>query len=119
MNKKYVTSSQLSRQLKEAGLQQKSEWYWAVEMEKGKETDRWSLCPSEHLLPEHPKYSAFHVGELGDMLPVNTIRDWWIKQAVDGSRYYEMVTDYEKVTDISLAEAMGKMLLYLKKEGLL
>lgn len=66
-----VTSLKLSKRLKELGYPQESLHFWAVEMSKGRETDKWSLCPKEHLLSEHPKYSAPTVAELGEMLPAH------------------------------------------------
>lgn len=68
-----VTSLELSKRLKELRVKQESLYFWAVEMKKRHETDKWSLCVAEHLLPEHPKYSAFTVSELGEILPSEII----------------------------------------------
>jgi len=131
MNPKYVTSLQLSRQLKEAGLQQKSGWYW---FKKFTHKDDFYLEPSgmpyltemsKKFIKEGVMFSAFHVGELGEMLP------YCIQDKETKNFYYLTITHeiggwniayttrrdnlYREFMEDTEAEARGKMVLYLKE----
>lgn len=146
MNTKYVTSLELSKQLKEAGIPQESDWYWSnIYPEKG-----WELISKETLLARVPGeewtyldeglskevvYSAFHLGELGEMLPSEVqkngisysfwesrakINDFWINYIYYPEIGKPPITLMDHDHSINTeAEARGKMLLYLKKEGLI
>lgn len=142
MNIKYVTSLELGKQLKEAGVKQESEWYWVelshelvgrdqIVIANDLEIERYELQD----IGVKIFYSAFHVGELGEMLPdMLSLEDKKIKNTDTGTVYLtcqkvglwevgyttarnQMV--FESVEDKNEAEARGKMVLYLKKEGLI
>lgn len=144
MNTKYVTSLELSKQLKEAGIPQESEWYWMEYEDKEDDTTFWNLKYAPNYKGNDPKdyVSAFHVGELGEMLPRYLDKDgnrYYLEIAatpIYDNKYmwsvsYRNVSVWRDTRDIKLkvydmpphladteAEARGKMLLYLKKEGL-
>lgn len=143
MNPKHVTSLELSKQLKEAGIPQESEWYWT-----NINREDWELVQKEVLmtvvtggegwtyleegLSKGNVFSAFHLGELGEMLPSEIVTD----DATFKLEEYKFGTDTYTVcynspigyfsngeeqaffTDTE-AEARGRMVLYLKKEGLI
>lgn len=132
MNTKYVTSLELSKQLKEAGIPQESEWYWVRNSrDEIKLVDKTKTAGGESTYWYEVIASAFHVGELGEMLPLRLIinneyvyftntrslmkykNPWECQIHLSDSHtiYYFEIGDTE-------AEARGKMLLYLKKEGL-
>lgn len=148
MNTKYVTSLELSKQLKEAGIPQESEWYWTPQY--GEEGSPLILEDRESVASDVTNQegwwsrfslSAFHVGELGDLLHsgvcqrltnkkphkdaidvgkifgVDICPDW-----DDSKRYmYELYLggDMHYVISDNEAEARGKMLLYLKENKLI
>jgi len=133
--KELVTSLEISQQMKEAGIVQSSEFYWVRKIKDG-----------EFVLQDHyidriipcEVYSAFTAGELGEMLPESFTNDegiefslefwkrdlgsddkwhiayWWDEDAIRKSDFYIIKCDAE-----TLADAMAKMLLHLKKEGLI
>lgn len=120
-----TTSLEISKLLKAAGYPQDSYWYWAVEMEKGRETGKWSLCQYNHLLPEHPKYPSPSSDEILDQLP-ERLRDnkaFYIHEfKLQGEWFVEYYNPdvgtvfYETRSKESLADAAALMWLYLKKE---
>lgn len=137
MNPKYVTSLELSKQLKEAGILQESEWYWVcVKARSEKEWGEPQLLPrvvssngtEEYLLIA----SAFHVGELGEMLQYIAYRN---NGNIRATRYTLQIRKWEKQWIVSYksmsneilneeeadteAEARGKMLLYLRENNLI
>jgi|SRR5882724_1291020 len=123
----------LSEQLEEAGYpQENTYWFWAVEMDKGRETSRWSLCQYDHLLPDHPKYASPTADEILDQLPDNIDKDQFYNLFIEkidnekwGIRYTNSLPSRDEEISIakrwgnSLADATAKCWLYLKKEGLL
>ena len=127
MNQKYVTSLELSKQLKACGIPQESEWYW---LQWG-DTEKWDLIDIDEacdcgygdgpkcLHDYKNKVSAFHVGELGEML----------KERIDLPNY-DLITKKwicvmppdirpEFIDANTEAECRGKMLLYLKQNNLI
>ena len=136
MNKKLVTSLELSRELKELGVKQESEFYWEKfprkwELMRGR--DKYDT-PKERKL----KYaSAFLSGELGEMLPAELWKDevhlaLMIQKIHIGDKkfpdYGKFGTTYLNVPSMSnvlhsevdtLPEAMGKMPAHLIKEKLI
>lgn len=119
--KNQVCSIKLARKLKELGVKQKSLYYWAVEMDKGRETRKWSLTRAEHLLPSHPKVSAFTVAESGEMLP-----SFWVTwKGKSGKKWYggnipwkEKLIEQEFCNHGTEANARAKVLVYLIKNKL-
>lgn len=130
MTKKYVVSLELAKKLKGAGCVQESEWYWCepfISDENGVMPTESALYPNDEIIMQNTKKiaSAFHVGELGEMLP-EKIEGY---QAIDMGKYQgKNVVRYLKIgnslsgirfDEDTEAECRGKMLLYLKKEGLI
>lgn len=130
MNQKYVTSLELSKQLKEAGIPQESEYEWCfVPAGVAVLSKEWLHKKDEpyHMAPAGMKtYSAFHVGELADLLPVRHditigiqkgskiyhVNYWW---GTPNPLRGEGITDYWRTHNEIMVEAMGEMLLYLVK----
>lgn len=127
-------SLELARKLKSLNYPQKGLWFWAVEMSKGKETDKWSICRGEHLLPEHPKCVAPTVSELGEWLPVvwgelllgnpgYSLIQIYKNMGDDGVIMWEVIYVKEgnefakQVQDKKLADALVKMLIWLVENG--
>lgn len=114
MNPKYVTSLELSKKLKESGVKQESEWYWVCVVEDGKE-EKWELKQNKPGVIWPYYYSAFHVGELGEMLPFGTTTHL----CEDGTYTTHAVNQERIVSGNTEAEARGKMVLYLKENKLI
>lgn len=121
MNKKYVTSLKLSRELKELGVKQDSIFSW-YKNEKG-EVIKGRAYSEMELNLGGAKWikicSTFLSGELGEKLPKDINNDWLcISKAIDS-----WVIEYQDLGLIekakTLAEAMGKMLAYLIKNKLI
>lgn len=127
-----VTNLELSKKLKELGVEQRPSkgevyftWGWGglkpeyrVNVWYAETDENWFILYGGEE-SSHDWYRAFTVAELGEMLPVNTVKNYWIKEAVDGSRYYELVTDYEKFTDENEANARAECLIYLIENKLI
>ncbi len=87
MNTKYVCSLELAKRLKELGVKQESDFYWIERHGKRRQhklTGTFFLIKMRDLdfrKSMRSYYSAFHVGELGDMLPptieVKDIKKEW------------------------------------------
>lgn len=123
----HVTSLECSRELWDAGLRVPSFAYWLQHKyteTKGQfslvwpDEDQGSFNVDGFKENKIVYYPAYLASELGELLPVNTIRHYWIKEAVDGTRYYQIETDFEKIIDESECDARAKMLLHLIKSGL-
>lgn len=139
MKKKYIVSLELAKQLKEAGISQESEWYWVVrgskleneqeeiiKLESGKGVD----------FSDDTSYikwiSAFHVGELAELLPWCIHRQsempfcLEIRKMIESAdpsyewtvRYIRGANANEQIpfTREHLAEAMGECLLFIKNK---
>jgi len=109
MNENYVTSLELSKQLREAGIEQKSEFYWHKKCGTGIITlvgycDNDVKCGCEY-------YSAFLNDELLAMLPMEYLAITFYDDEYCVGRGFNF-------KDKSLPNALAKMLLYLKKENL-
>ena len=141
MNTNYVTSLELSKRLKEAGIEQKSEFSWYHFMPEDRWEVRWTNnCKLMQFAAKRNKekreyISAFLASELGEMLP-STIgieenkyelgleirkvgKFWeinyvWIEDVDNGGFH-----DLSGVSAETMSEAMGQMLLYLKQHNLL
>lgn len=116
-----TTSLSLSRELKEAKVPQVSTFYWHLDG-----NDEWELVMKDDVAPQVMKYciSGFLAEEIGRWLPYdipNEIPNSWVVGRDE--RYfcaYETV-DKELHAEYgdTMAECMGKMLLYLLRQGLL
>lgn len=154
MNPKYVTSLELSKKLREADVPQISEYYWSNAGRSSeiigpiKPEDMPESRINDHFRPddvltgkrEHffVYYSAFSIGELGEMLPEQVMaragdfrknkEPWYLycypshgyqknkfKVVYRSGGYVEMG---ESVADTE-AEARGILLLYLRKNNLI
>lgn len=114
MKTKYVTSLELSKKLKEAGIKQESELVWTKDYE-------WSeyYLTNNPLVEPFDSISAFHVGELGEMLPRELEIEFFKIMDAEGWRIFVTHGKIRKIeTADTEAEARGKMVLYLKKENL-
>lgn len=121
---RYVTDVELSKKLKEAGVTQKSIWWWV------KMSDGWKLNITD--MPNHENIAAFTVGELGDMLPNSILikkegggawaylvytkngKKWWIHYQ---ARPEKSTADSPIFSAETEAQARGEMLLWLVKKG--
>ncbi len=135
MNERFVTSLALSKKLEEAGVPQKSEFYWFQHYSPEGSEGEWAISHHEDgdfEIVEGFTPSAWTSGELGEMLP-NEVKD-------KGGKYYGLqmkknslnewavyYTRYPAFSDLDLcsaretseAEARGKLLLHLLTSGLL
>ena len=141
MNKNLVTSLELSRELKELGVKQKSEFYWTGLQRKDNKGVFGSSFEIKHI-KEIEAYdggsfnnyeivkqtSAFLSGELGEMLPemvytYRTKKNCWHPDCSDtGLEHSKLRKEKWNVAGIKTkteAEARGEMLVYLIKNGLL
>jgi len=122
MNEAHTTSLALSQRLKALGIPQVSEFYWKKVNRNGMVL--WELRNGiESDYPKEYFCSAFLASELGEMLPLNIqIRRCdstkWACERMD----YRLPEGKQLLKEIlanTMPEAMGKMLEYLKKEGLI
>jgi len=106
-----VCSLALSKELKEAGVPQKSLWWW----HKGGE--KWYIGKSEaDRFPESPEsISAPHGGELGEMLPVG-LNVFKMRNNTYLVYYDKSSPDYFVNT---LPNALARMVKYLLDKGII
>lgn len=141
--KDQVTSLELSKQLKEAGVLQNSLFYW-VNFEKYPGKPDWAIENvgiGELKKKNFDMVSAFTCSELGEMLPyaiqVPRKGSLWLELVKNGERpgigrkweaMYTGVEDQQGESEClpwpvcsaeTEAEARGLLLLYLKKQGLI
>lgn len=115
-----VVSLELAKKLKEFGFEQKSLFWW----DKGDGIeDRIEYSPDKPLLE---LVSAYTVAELGEMLPMEVLfEDVYFKLAIwkipKGWSIFYGGENYALKDEVSekLADAMAKMLIYLKENNLL
>ena len=118
MNPKYVTSLELSKKLKELGIKQESEFYWI------KKKNKWKLVyigekrkGLAFALIKIAGISAFLSGELGEIIKDV---DWALPHYANGSWWaYGRSTNNPDIEAETLAEAMGKVFVYLKENKLI
>lgn len=142
MNEKYVVSLDLAKRMRELGFEQKSDYYWSdwycgvLRFGEKEELFRgeWRIVS----MPPHnddTKISAYHVGELGEMLPLRSISwEWnvtinklfinlgWQWCVNFTSNYGGNDNKMLLVADISAdtqANAIAKMLVYLAENNLI
>jgi len=121
-----VCSLELAEKLKELGFGQDSLYKWTPE-NRG---ETFYICSSDCLHgKDYPCYSAYTVAELGEMLP------FYIREDANKGISFSTETDglkierfsngwtiyyrYRSISDKTLAEAMAKMLIYLKENNLI
>ena len=117
---------ELAKRLKELGVKQESEWYW-VNFNDGKGFSlRYRDCLYEIKHNNWEHYSAFTVGELGEMLPEeiiienNTFIMYQSKHKGKYAIWYCSGLVYEPTFEDELeANARAKMLVYLLENKLI
>lgn len=126
MNEKLVTSLKLSKELKELGCKQESEFYWGIGGDKCE--DEWTLLwDNDDSWSARERVSAFFSGELGEMLPegydcVKGEDGKWRSGILEGEledNEIDLVWQGFLGVAETEAETKGKMLAYLKKNNLL
>ena len=119
----YVTSLELSKQLKEAGYKQEGEFWWA-ETSKGNllcSRETTDIISTDDL---ESTYDAPLASELMERLPkelqIKKFEDFYqiTFPAIEMNRIAPNDED-ALIQDENLCNALAKMWLYLKKEGLL
>lgn len=121
---KHVTSLQLSRELKEAGVPQDSLLYWALQdsVKKWEVIEPWKI--SANMRTE--VYSAFLASELWEILPHSLEDDYylevWKRQPYNAASYRlhgmkELLCEVQGRRG-NLSETLGRTVLHLIKEGL-
>ena len=108
--KKYCVSLELAKEMKELGFEQESEFYWWIFNNGVSKLISKKIICQPHLENE-AKYSAYTVGELGEMLP-----EYYSTFKVEDK--YEGYNDDGEVlsSNITEANARASMLIYLKKK---
>lgn len=118
-----VVSLEIAKELKELGVKQDSLWYWYLNKTKG------TCYLSDNFIISRPDQvericSAFTVAELGNIMFDNSLwasyatrfkekhRKWTGRIGTSVKKRQQVYADTE-------ANARGKMLIYLLKEGLL
>ena len=130
-----VTSLELSKKLKELGVEQESLWCWVCKRGRKwtSEEDHWFLHETEssYNYKGNDKCSAFTVAELGEMLPNNineNFRIYHLKLRNYGDSFgiaYELDNDEEDnwmlhdEIETTEANARAKMLIYLIENKLI
>lgn len=128
-----TTSLELSKQLKEAGLKAESEFYWLIDSpdpKTGKERSRLEYCGNDKPLSDEWKeiIPAYLTDELLNELPheVYCVKDYTTVTTDPDSQqvfYYRVNYGLGKkpvyFESKSLPNALAKMWLYLKQEGLI
>jgi hypothetical protein len=114
---KHTTSLDISRQLKEAGWKKETEFWWYVSSLGGKP----NLVPKSNLSVNKKLvklYSAPLATEILEELPMGLHIIKGISY-IDGKFQVFTIDEEQSEPDESLPNALAKMWLYLKKEGLL
>jgi hypothetical protein len=119
-----VCSLELSKELKKAGMPQKSLWYWVSKKAVagnllGYELINNTLLDYKWVIKQWEKqdkeyYSAFNATELADVLPENVssykFNKKWRTNSFKPNKYFDADT---------LANALAKMVLHLLEKGIL
>jgi len=111
--KKYgVCDLEYAQELERLGFKQKSLWWWAKANLVDAKKEDYFIVDNKYMLPA--ECSAPTVAELGERLPRGhrsyLDRDIWVCESGDGLYWERADTE---------ANARAKMLIYLKKNGLL
>ncbi|RCV64272.1 hypothetical protein C5S53_09465 [Methanophagales archaeon] len=99
-----VASLELAKELKELGVKQDSIFYWWRSQDMG-----WLLLYNPATIYRTEAYSAFTVGELGEMLPSNA--HFFV--ATEHSKYLAYCDAHKEVA-ITEADARAKLLIFLR-----
>jgi hypothetical protein len=117
MNKKeQVVSLKINKELKDLGIEQNSLFYWWES-----DIDGWKLLYDPGTIFRNEGYSAFTVAELGEMLPFN----YTALKHISMERWFRVelfMGGYARSIDIGAkteADARGKMIIHLIKEGII
>jgi len=127
--KDQVTSLELSKKLKELGVEQESLWYWVHPWQKHKyveDKSRWILTTNylSSRINGRTCISAFTVAELGEMLPEVLQYEGEILRLLSRCKNYISYEQPDRGTCLnqygkSESNARATMLIYLKEEKLI
>ncbi len=128
-----VTSLELSKKLKELGVEQNSLFKWRLAGNTG-----WQIEPRISPVVWDKEYPSYSVAELGEMLPdfvnekiLTLVKDWTVVRGkkIDAWIYFYSDTHSDKVTDCipnfhsekqtNEANARAKLLIYLIENKLI
>jgi hypothetical protein len=128
MNPKYVITLEQAKKLKELGVRQESEFYWKYLRSVDKNKEKWRLMAKTET-DEFNWYilercSAFHVGELGEMLPLSLWHnnDWrYLRQnkTKDNEKWECSYNTFFSCFGNTEAQARAEMLIYLLEHKLI
>lgn len=117
-----LTSLDLSRRLKELGVEQESLWYWREIPGQALHCDIYWPA-RENMLPY---ISAYSVAELGEMLPIYIEQDdkafelETVKDSYGWSiGYLNKWSVLNRLHEVNEADARAKMLIHLLESGLI
>ena len=122
-----VCSLELSKRMKELGFPQDSLWWW------GTLDGKMTIIPKSYYMMvdsgiwekgnDEKLCSAFTVAELGEMLPEfvwgQKPKPYWVNCYVKLELTKFKEPELVKFEDENFANAMGKMMIYLKEKGLI
>jgi hypothetical protein len=122
-----VVSLELAKRLKELGVKQESLFWW-VDYTDGYSEPAWNLNSNHVGYKAH--LSAYTVAELGEMLPGDIGRDWWLDIWKSDDFWYVAYTEeregggHDFLSDFlasspTEADARAKMLIYLIENNLI
>lgn len=111
--KNQVCSLEISKKLKELGIDQVSAFYWSA-------NGSLFLGEEDHPPMKLPHISAFTVAELGEMLPYST-KTWSFENHSKERNWAGTTPKLDEAFGMydTEANARGKMLIYLKENNLL
>jgi len=119
MKEKHVASLEPAKRMKELGFPQKSDFYWTRKSGQ----PNWRIADETEIIPSMD-FSAYHVGELGDMLRKRTksaLREidfggnhthFWARETYDSH-------NGEFFSEQNEADPRAKMLIYLAEKGII
>lgn len=110
-----TVSLQLATQLKEAGFPQESYFSWISDDDGHWHVEDSSLFSKEEL--QEYAFAAPTAEEVLEKIPGKEFAKIW--KSPDGHYYIPEEYNFADNLSFTLAEAAGKLYLYLKKEGLL
>jgi len=116
-----VTSLELSKKLKELGVEQESLWCWVCKRGRKwtSEEDHWFLHETEssYNYKGNDKCSAFTVAELGEMIeiPFSSSQEKIDSRIIE----FKVKDNLENVSGDTEANARAKMLIYLIENKLI
>lgn len=114
---KYCISLPQAKRLVELGFERESQWGWANDAPFGK--DKWYVTNYNPAF----LYPAYHVGELGEILPAR-IEDYYLiieKNVGEWYCWYDNDTNsgFDFIREKTEAQARGRLLIYLLENGLI